>query len=44
MTPAGRFASPRECGDLIAFLCGANAGYITGQNIVNDGGVYQGVF
>lgn len=43
-TPAGRFASPRECGDLIAFLCGANAGYITGQNIVNDGGVYQGVF
>ncbi|MDX3975453.1 SDR family oxidoreductase [Shinella sp.] len=44
MTPAGRFASPRECGDLIAFLCGANAGYMTGQNIVNDGGVYQGIF
>jgi 3-oxoacyl-[acyl-carrier protein] reductase len=44
MTPAGRFAAPRECGDLIAFLCGANAGYITGQNIVNDGGVYQGIF
>jgi 3-oxoacyl-[acyl-carrier protein] reductase len=44
MTPAGRFATPRECGDLIAFLSGANAGYITGQNIVNDGGVYQGVF
>jgi 3-oxoacyl-[acyl-carrier protein] reductase len=44
MTPAGRFASPSECGDLIAFLCGTNAGYITGQNIVNDGGVYQGVF
>ena len=44
MTPAGRFADPAECGDLIAFLCGRNAGYITGQNIVNDGGVYQGVF
>lgn len=44
MTPAGRFADPRECGDLVAFLCGANAGYITGQNIVNDGGVYQGLF
>ncbi|WP_454854187.1 SDR family oxidoreductase [Rhizobium binxianense] len=44
MTPAARFATPRECGDLIAFLCGANAGYITGQNIVNDGGVYQGIF
>lgn len=43
-TPAGRFADPRECGDLIAFLCGTNAGYITGQNIVNDGGVYQGLF
>ncbi len=44
MTPAGRFADPAECGDLIAFLCGRNAGYITGQNIVNDGGVYQGIF
>lgn len=43
-TPAGRFADPHECGELIAFLCGANAGYITGQNIVNDGGVYQGIF
>jgi 3-oxoacyl-[acyl-carrier protein] reductase len=43
-TPAGRFAEPRECGELIAFLCGTNAGYITGQNIVNDGGVYQGLF
>ena len=44
MTPAGRFADPRECGDLIAFLCGARNGYMTGQNIVNDGGVYQGLF
>ena len=44
MTPAGRFADPQECGDLIAFLCGAQSGYITGQNIVNDGGVYQGLF
>ena len=43
-TPAGRFADPQECGDLIAFLCGAQAGFITGQNIVNDGGVYQGLF
>lgn len=42
--PAGRFADPKECGDLVAFLCGAQAGFITGQNIVNDGGVYQGVF
>jgi len=43
-TPAGRFADPEECGDLIAFLCAAQSGYITGQNIVNDGGVYQGLF
>jgi 3-oxoacyl-[acyl-carrier protein] reductase len=44
MTPAGRFADPKECGDLIAFLCAAQNGYMTGQNIVNDGGVYQGLF
>jgi 3-oxoacyl-[acyl-carrier protein] reductase len=44
MTPAGRFADPKECGDLIAYLCSAQNGYMTGQNIVNDGGVYQGVF
>ena len=43
-TPAGRFARPEECGDLIAFLCSAQNGYMTGQNIVNDGGVYQGLF
>jgi len=42
--PAGRFAAPDECGDLVAFLCGSKAGFITGQNIVNDGGVYQGLF
>lgn len=44
MTPAHRFADPAECGDLIAFLCGANNGFMTGQNIVVDGGVYQGLF
>lgn len=42
--PAGRFADPRECGDLIAYICSAQAGFMTGQNIVNDGGVYQGLF
>ncbi|MCP4383082.1 MAG: SDR family oxidoreductase [Hyphomicrobiales bacterium] len=42
--PAGRFADPQECGDLIAFLCSAQAGFMTGQNIVNDGGIYQGLF
>jgi 3-oxoacyl-[acyl-carrier protein] reductase len=43
-TPARRFADPAECGELIAFLCGAHVGFMTGQNIVIDGGVYQGLF
>jgi len=44
MTPAHRFAAPSECGDLIAYLCSAQVGFMTGQNIVIDGGVYQGLF
>jgi len=42
--PAGRFADPSECGDLVAYLCGRQCGFMTGQNIINDGGVYQGLF
>ncbi len=42
--PAGRLADPKECGDLVAFLCSAQAGFMTAQNLVNDGGVYQGLF
>ncbi len=42
--PAGRFADPKECGDLVAYLCSAQAGFMTAQNIVNDGGVHQGLF
>jgi 3-oxoacyl-[acyl-carrier protein] reductase len=42
--PAGRLADPAECGDLVAFLCSSQAGFISAQNIVNDGGVYQGLF
>ncbi len=42
--PAGRFADAQEVGDLIAMLCAAQMGFMTGQNIVNDGGVYQGLF
>lgn len=42
--PAGRIADPSECGDLVAYLCSAQSGFMTGQNIVNDGGVYQGLF
>lgn len=42
--PAGRFADPKECGDLVTFLCSEQTGFMTGQNIINDGGVYQGLF
>jgi len=40
--PAGRFGTPDEFGATAAFLCSAYAGYITGQNIVIDGGSYPG--
>ncbi|MGN2390276.1 SDR family oxidoreductase [Pelomicrobium sp. G1] len=42
--PAGRFGDPGEFGDLCAYLCSAQAGYITGQNILIDGGAYPGTF
>ena len=42
--PAGRFGDPAEFGDLCAFVCSAQAGYITGQNFVIDGGGYPGTF
>ena len=37
--PAKRFGTPEEFGALCAFLCSVHAGYITGQNILIDGGV-----
>jgi 3-oxoacyl-[acyl-carrier protein] reductase len=40
--PAGRFGDPEEFGDACAFLCGRQAGYITGQNLLLDGGAYPG--
>jgi 3-oxoacyl-[acyl-carrier protein] reductase len=42
--PAGRFGHPQEFGAICAFLCSAQAGYITGQNILTDGGAYAGTF
>jgi 3-oxoacyl-[acyl-carrier protein] reductase len=42
--PAGRFGTIEEFGDACAFLCGAQAGYITGQNLLMDGGGYPGTF
>lgn len=40
--PAERFGTAEEFGAAAAFLCSAHAGYITGQNIVIDGGLYPG--
>jgi 3-oxoacyl-[acyl-carrier protein] reductase len=40
--PARRFGTPEEFGATAAFLCSAHAGYITGQNILIDGGSFNG--
>ena len=42
--PAKRFGSPEEFGQLCAYLCSAQAGYVTGQNILIDGGGFPGAF
>jgi 3-oxoacyl-[acyl-carrier protein] reductase len=42
--PAKRFGYPDEFGAACAFLCSAHAGYITGQNLLIDGGVFPGAF
>ena len=42
--PTQRFGSPAEFGALCAFICSAHAGYITGQNLLLDGGAYPGTF
>jgi 3-oxoacyl-[acyl-carrier protein] reductase len=42
--PARRFGTPEEFGEACAFLCSTQAGYITGQNLLIDGGAYPGTF
>lgn len=42
--PAARFGSADEFGAYCAFLCSAHAGYITGQNLLIDGGAFPGTF
>ena len=42
--PAKRIGQPDELGTMTAFLCSAQAGYITGQNILIDGGAFPGAF
>ena len=42
--PAKRFGTPAEFGAVCAFMCSAHAGYLTGQNILLDGGAFPGTF
>jgi 3-oxoacyl-[acyl-carrier protein] reductase len=42
MAPAQRFGHPDEFGQTCAFLCSQHAGFITGQNILIDGGAFPG--
>lgn len=39
--PAGRHGTPEEIGSLVAYLCSQQAGYITGEMIIVDGGVHR---
>ncbi len=42
--PAKRLGTPAEFGQICAFLCSVHAGYMTGQNIPVDGGLYVSAF
>ncbi len=42
--PARRFGTSEEFGELCAFVCSAQASYITGQNLLIDGGLYPGTY
>lgn len=42
--PAKRLGHPDEFGNACAFMCSAHAGYITGQNLLLDGGLYPSAF
>ena len=43
-SPARRFGDPAEFGDACAYLCSAQAGFVTGQNFLIDGGAYPGTY
>jgi 3-oxoacyl-[acyl-carrier protein] reductase len=42
--PAGRLGNPYEFGQACAYLCSAQASYVTGQNFLIDGGTYPGTY
>ena len=41
--PVRRMGQPSEIGDLCAYLCSLQAGYLTGHTIVVDGGVNRSI-
>jgi 3-oxoacyl-[acyl-carrier protein] reductase len=41
--PLGRFGYPEEFADMVCFLCSERASYITGENIIIDGGISRGL-
>ena len=42
--PAKRLGEPEEFGQTCTFLFSKSAGYITGQNILIDGGLHKALF
>jgi len=42
--PAGRYGDPAQFGELCAYVCSAQAAYITVQNLLIDGGAYPGTY
>jgi 3-oxoacyl-[acyl-carrier protein] reductase len=44
LNPTQRYGSAAEFGAVCAFLCSVHAGYMTGQNILLDGGAFPGTF
>lgn len=42
--PARRLGTSAEFGAICAFLCSVQAGYLTGQNVLADGGAYPGTY
>ena len=44
LNPTRRFGLAEEFGAYCAFLCSVHAGYVTGQNLLMDGGAYPGSF
>jgi 3-oxoacyl-[acyl-carrier protein] reductase len=43
LIPVRRMGKPNEIGDLCAYLCSSQAGYLTGQTIIVDGGINRSI-